>query len=270
MSFSSENGYVPITFDSMMDLIRQGINVQFNMTFTPETFVGTNYYKYFYTLVQRVVENQTKASEIFLKLQSYIAETNARIQRPSVSLPGLIDSFESKGYVISLKPMSESDRGAVNICVLVDPDADDFPEKRLEICTNIKDFVCAGVLSYGDHTESILLSNGQAFEFSFYEPVRTPVKLMLTLTLSDNYVMAIPTDEEIRISLFENIQERYRLGWDFEPQRYFTQEDAPWAATIKLEYSDDDGITWEDEVYEADFRDLFTLSVADITVGMLT
>ena len=266
MSFSSENGYVPITFDSMMDLIRQGINVQFNMTFTPDTFVGTNYYKYFYTLVQRVVENQTKASEIFLKLQSYIAETNARIQRPSVSLPGLIDSFESKGYVIAVKPMISDDRGRVSIAVDVDYTSPDYPAKKLEIATLVKDFVVAGVISMGGEEVDILLSNGQEFTFRFYLPYFTDMILRITIDKSDNHDGIIPSDETIRSMILDNFNARYRLGWDFEPQRYFTHDDAPWAASILLEYSTDSGSTWSSDVKQMLFYDKVRFGLEDITV----
>jgi hypothetical protein len=62
----------------------------------------------------------------------------------------------------------------------------------------------------------------------------------------------------------QNIAARYRLGRDFEPQRYFSVVDAPWASTVLLEWSDDDGGDWDDTVFEADYDDLYTFDLGDI------
>jgi len=266
MSFSLENGYVPVTFAEVMDAIRVGINAQFGTTFTTETFVGTNWYKYFYTLVQRLLENETKTSEIFLKLSQYISSTNLKIQRPSVSPPGLVDSFSSRGYTASVKNNLIADAGTVSICVDTNSAAPTYPATKLAINGLIRDFVAAGIVSKGTEVSQITLSNGQQFDFKFYLPTYIPIKLRLTLAASDNQMVVIPTDVVTRATLFNNIQARYRLGWDFEPQRYFTAVDAPWAASILLEYSLNGGTTWASVVYEADFDKLFTFALADIAV----
>lgn len=266
MSFAQDNGYTPVTFAEIMNFVREAINTQFGTTYTEGTFVGTNWYKYFYVLVQKVLENETKTAEIFLKLQEYFATTNLKIQRPSVSLPGIIDSFTANGWVASVKKNSVEDAGTVSICVDVDDGADDYAAKKLEICNFLKNFVAAGMVFTGSETESITLTNGQEFDFSYHLPDPTPVLLRLTLTSSDNQETVIPDDEEIRQTVFDNIAERYRLGWDFEPQRYFTQVDAPWAATILLEWSDDAGSTWSPDVFEAEFDDLYTFGLEDISV----
>ncbi len=264
MTFSQEQGYTPVSFTTMMAAVREAINLQFGLTYTEGTFVGTNYYKYFYVLLQKVVENETKTAEIFVKLQEYIASTNARIQRPSVSLPGIIDSFTANGLVASVRKNAEEDAGKVAVCVDTDEDALDYAAKRLIICNFLKDFVAAGMVFEGTETESITLTNGQAFDFSFFLPERTAVQLKLTLTTSDNQDVVLPSDEDLRQAVFDNIAARYRLGWDFEPQRYFTQVDAPWAATILLEY--DDGGGYSSDVFEAEFTDLYTFGLDDITV----
>ncbi len=266
MSFSRENGYVPTTFSVVMNAIRLELNAQFGTTYTAESFVGTNWYKYFYTLVQRLLENETKTSEIFLKLSQYISTTNAAIQRPSVSLPGLIDSFESRGYVASIKDNLIADAGTISICVDTDATAPTYAATKLAINSLIRDFVVAGMVYMGTETSLLTLTNGQNFTFKFYLPIYTPILLRLTLTVSDNILMPLPTDVQLRTLLSENVKAGYRLGWDFAPQRYFTLEDAPWASTILVEYSDDDGATWSSDVYEAGFRDLFTYTLADIIV----
>lgn len=266
MSFAQDNGYTPVDFETLMDFIRQGINTQFGTSYTPESFLGTNWYKFAYSIVQKVQEGEIKTSEIFLKLQQYIALTNERIQRPSVSHPGLIDSFTAAGYVASVKPPAEADAGQLFICVDVDDGADDYAEKKLEICTLIKDFVAAGVVTQGTEVENIVLSNGQGFDFKFDLPNRIPVLIKLTAKISVNNLITIPSDEDIRFAIFQNINSRYRLGWNFEPQRYYGLSDAPWAGELVLEWSDDNGLNWYDEVFEATYTDLFEFGLEDITV----
>lgn len=266
MSFSADNGYVPVTFSEMMAAIREAINAEFGTSYTEGTFVGTNWYKYFYVLVQKVLENETKTAEIFTKLQEYIATTNEKIQRPSTSLPGIIDSFAANGYVASVKKNAVEDAGTVSVCVDVDDGAEDYAETKIEICEFLRDFVAAGMVFTGTEEESLTLSNGQEFDFAYHLPDKTPILLRATITSSDNQDMVIPNDEEIRQAIFDNIGERYRLGWDFEPQRYYTAADAPWSATILLEYSVDDGENWLSAVNEADFDELYTFGLEDITV----
>lgn len=266
MTWAKENGYTPITFEALMDAIRLAINAQLDMNFSTETFVASNYYKYFYTLAQRVLENETKTADIFAKLQQYISTTNQKIQRPSVSLPGLLDSFASKGYVASVKNNLVIDKGTISIAVDVDDTLPSYPAKKLEIGQNIAEFVAAGLVTIGDETQQVTLTNGQQFDMKFQLPNRIPVKLRITLDPSDNQTVVVPSDEDIRIKVFANTNARYRLGWDFEPQRYFTQVDAPWAATILLEYSDNGGTTWDDDVFQANYDDLFTFGLDDITV----
>lgn len=265
MTFAQENGYTPTTFAALMSQLREAVNTQFGLSYTDGTFIGSNWYKFWYSLLQLVVGNETRTAEIFVKLQEYIASTNLRIQRPSVSLPGIIDSFAANGYVASVKKNEEADAGTVSVCVDTDDDADDYDAVRLEICNFLKTFIAAGMVFIGSETETITLSNGQDFDFAFALPTRTPILLRLTLTSSDNQDVAIPTDEAVRQIVFDNINARYRLGWDFEPQRYFTQVDAAWASVILLEYNPDGG-GWTDDVFDADFDDLLTFGLEDIEV----
>lgn len=278
MSFAQDSGYTPTDFESIISFIREGINTQFGTAYTEEAFVGTNWYKYAYAIAQRIQSGEIKTAEIFQKLQQYIALTNERIQRPSVSHPGLLDSFAAHGYEASVKPPNESDAGKVFIAVNVDDGAEDYPEKRLEICSLIKDFVAAGMVTMGTEEEEITLTNGQQFTFKFNLANPIPVWLRLTAVRSRNQLIAIPSDEEIRQKIFDYIKgyvdpdtglivpPRYRMGWDFEPERYYTLDDAPWANDVTLEWTDDEGENWYDDVYAAEYDDLFTFGLEDIEV----
>lgn len=266
MSYASDSGYLPSSIPELMEYVRQGINAQFGTSYETETFAGTNWYKYFYALVQRLSENEIKTSEIFLRLQQYFQTTNEKITRPNTTHPGIIDYIEARGYRTSTKAPIDADAGKVFICVDVNNALPNYADLKKEICGYVKDCVVAGVISQGTQVETIALPNAQSFDFKFYLPTKIPVKLRLTINLSSNNQFTVLSDTEIAEKLYANILARYRLGLDFEPERYFSVVDAPWAGSILLEWSDDAGATWHDEIFEADFDELFTLIVTDITV----
>jgi len=385
MGFAQDSGYTPSDIETILGLFMTGINSSFNQTYTAETFEGTNHWKYFYAIAQRVQANEIKMSEIFTYLQQYITVMNERIARPVVTPPGIIEKFAAEGYTASVKKMIEADAGKIHICVDT-PDGDratgnititsyanlvsgtddtvgvagvtftaqegaavlgeatfqaatsnadtaaslatqinahataslsvraqaiaavvhitarnggtagnsialaytdndtnvgatksgtalsggtteaGYAAKKLEICEIIKDSVVGGVWSMGDQTETITLSNGQDFDFSFCLPNRLVPLVRLTTVLSDNNQSVILTTDQQKAIVLANIAARYKLGRDFEPQRYFSVVDAPWAASVLLEYSLNGGASYASTVYEADFDDLFEVGLANISI----
>jgi hypothetical protein len=272
MSFAKENGYTPQPVSTTLEKFREGINEQFDNDYDEESFEGTNHYKYSYGLAQKVSEGEVKTAEIFVKLQEYIETTNDEIQRPSVSFPGLVEAFEDdsehESYRISVKPITEADAGKIFICVDIDEEElteEEFDEKKAEVCQLLSEYVVAGMVYMGDQTESITLSNGQSFDFSFFLPVRTPIKVRAVIKKSENSLLATPDDIVIRQKIYDNVQAKYRLGWNFEPQKYYNNCDAPWAESISLQWSIDDGY-WQTAVHEADYRDLFEIGLENIFV----
>lgn len=273
MSFASDSGYLPLTIEQMMSYVRENVNVQFGTTYTDETFLGTNFYKYFYALIQRLQENEVKTAEIFNRMQEYFMITNEKIQRPNTTHPGIFDYFQSEGYFVSTKPPIDADAGKAFICVDVDSAAPNYAATRLEICNIVKDCVVAGVVSQGTESENITLANGQSFAFKFNLPQRIPVFLRLTLTLSANNEYAIASPDVIKQTLLNNIEAKYSLGKNFEPQRYFSVLDAPWAAQVLLQWTDDvtGGVldptpTWHSEVYQAGYDEVFTFDLTHIII----
>lgn len=400
MSYSNDQGYVPVTIDAIMDDLRQKINTQWGTPYTAETFEGTGFYKYFYALAQKLQENEVKTSEIFIKLQTYFEIINARISRPVNTNPGIIEAlqnYESEliptGLVASMKPMIDEDAGKIHICVdvedgdhaaglvtitsyanLVDSgddtvtvgatvftaqagaatpgdatfqaatseaatatslaaqinahatagslvrataigavvvitalhggtdgnsialaysdegtatvgatvsgsnldggtDDEDYADKRLEICTLISQSTVGGAVTQGTEIESITLPNTQSFDFKYNLPNRIPIGLRLTITLSENNEVLVGDPDQTKLNLIANIAARYKLGKNFEPQKYFSLADAPWASQVLLEYTTDivdgavaGGATWSSEVYDADYDELFTPNLDLVTL----
>lgn len=266
MSYASESGYTARTIESMMLDVMAGVNAQFSLTYTAETFVGTNFYKYFYSLIQLAQENEVKTAEIFLKLQDYFAITNERISRPVTTNPGLIEKLGAEGYTASVKKPIDADAGKVFVCVDTDQTAQTYAAKKLAINTILKNSTVAGVVTQGTEVSAIVLSNGQSFDFKFLLPNRIAVLLKLTITLSENNQVAISDPDDTKLLLVGNILADYRLGKNFEPDRYFSISDAPWAQSVLLQWSDDNGVTYQSTVYDAEFDDLFLIDLANITL----
>ncbi len=267
MGFSREAGYIPLDIETIMLSIMANVNTQFGTSYTAATFAGTNFYKYFYALAQKMQENEVKTSEIFAKLQQYFEVTNELISRPVVTNPGLIEVLEDAGYIASVKPMIDADAGKISICIDTDGDASDYEDVvKPAIAEIIKNSTVAGAVTQGAESTTIVLSNGQSFDFKFSLPDYIPVKLKLTTVLSDNNQVVILSPEEQKDLLIANIAARYRLGKNFEPQRYFSLVDAPWAASVLLEWSDDGGANWFSSIFVAEFDEKYTFSLSDITL----
>lgn len=265
MGFALESGYTPSTVETIIDEIRVNINTQFGTVWTTESFVGTNWYKFAYAVAQRIQKNEIKASEVFAKLQQYFAITNERIQRPVATSPGLIEAFASAGFIASIKPMIDADAGKVNIALDLDSGAAGYAAKKLEAATIIKNSVVAGAVTQGAEVTSIVLSNGQAFDFKYHLPTVITPLIKLTTTLSENNQVVIESPDDVKAKLLANIAARYRLGKNFEPQRYFTTADAPWASQVLLEYKIGGG-AWTNAVYDSAFNEKFNILLANVTL----
>lgn len=266
MGFSQENGYIPESVEQIIDWLRVKVNELFNTSYTPETFEGTNWYKMSYAWAQRMQESEIKTAEIFLKLQQYIAFIQDRISRPVNTAPGIVEKMKAEGWEASVKPVTLLDAGQISIAVDVDETKPEYPAQKETILNLISQITVGGTVTNGTETGNVVISNGQSFEYKFFLPNRIATQLRLTITESENNQNTIPSDEEIRDLLVEKISSIYRLGKNFEPQTYFTVEDAPWASQVLLEYSINGGANWSDDIYDADFDDLLTFGLEDILV----
>lgn len=384
MSFSTDQGYVPLAIDELMEIVRVNINTQFSTNFTQDEFIGSGHYKNMYSLVQRLQENEVKASEIVLKLQQYFIVTNEMIQRPKTTHPGIVDVLLEAGFEASTKPPELADAGKVYVCVnVVDNHArgeveitsyanlvsgtddsvtvgatvftaqagsatpgaatfqaatsnaltavslaaqinahatagalveawvdgavviiralsggtggnaialaytdndtnvgatvsaatllggivsdDEYDDIEEEISEILSDCIAGGIVSMGREGVEVTLPNLQAFEYLYALPERQRTYLKLTIGISDHNEHAIPSDEEIKAVLLANVIARYKMGRDFEPDKYFSTEDAPWAASILLQYSDDD-MSYASIVEENDFDFLREFDIDDISL----
>lgn len=265
MSYAQDTGYTPRTVEEILEEWREEINDQFDTTYDAQTFVGSKHYQYFYRAAQMVQRGEVKTSQIFQKLQDYIATTNDRIQRPTTTYPGLVEALEDAGYSASIKPPAYEDRGTVSICIDVDDTDPDYPAIKQELLELISTFIAGGMVFMGTETGDVVISNGQNFPFAYFLPTKRRTYMRVTLKKSDNSNVEIPDDVTLRTLVRDNVLARYQLGWDFEPERYLTQAEVLWASDLKIEYSFN-LFGWDVDVYQASFDELLQVALGDIQI----
>lgn len=267
MPFNDESGFTPDSFNDIMTRLREGINSKFSVNFTEEDFVGTNFYKFSYTLAQEVLAREIEFSEAYAKLQDYIRAQNINLAAPKTPVEGLIAAFKDEGYIISVRPMTLATAGKIGVCVDVDSEAEDYAEKKQSILSLLNTYTVGGIYFDGTESGNVVLSNGQSFPFAFYTPIKYEAYLKLTISLSTNSNILKDDDDAIKQILLKNLAELYALGRNFEPDRYFNiYRDAQYASSVKLEWKTTAEGTYSDAVFAADFRDLFTFSSDRIEV----
>lgn len=267
MGYTTVNGFTPDSVESIIDKFRVAINAEFATSYTTETFKGTKFYKFVYGLAQEINKNEITYAECFQKLQDYIIQTNAKINDQRTHRNGIVKYLASKNYLASLKPQTALEAGQVTVCVDVDDSDPDYATLKQQILDYLKDCVVGGIVCNGSETGTSVLTNGQSMPFAYDLPTKTDVYLKLTITLSKNTDIVAPADADIKALLLANIAERYSLGMDFEPERYFeVMADAPYASDILLEYSLDSGSTWDSVVYESLFTDFWQFDILNVSL----
>lgn len=265
MPYSTDNNYTPDTFQDLITRFMLGVNSFFGTDFTYTQFVGTGFYKLFFVIAQQILSAENTFAECYTKLQDYIRTTNETIAIPKTPRQGLIDTFAAAGYTISLEPQTADNAGTLGVCVDVDPLSGEFADQKQEILQMLADYTVAGLYYAGTQKGNVRLSNGQDFEFAFYTPTRTELTLKLTVKVSQNTTILADNEGTIKEKLLANFAQLYRLGNDFEPEKYFTiSRDAPYASEVLLEWKTTGDFS--SDVLEAQFTDLFVLSADNITV----
>lgn len=261
MPYTDKNGYVPHTMEEVMQLILLDINDQFNTSYSYDQFVGTGFYKFFYVLAQRIVALDTSFAEVYAKLQDYVRFMNEQINAPAVNPERALKILRTAGFTASVRPVTQDTAGELAFCVDLDDKLPNYATQKQRVLDILKTCTAGGIYFAGTETGTSILSNGQAMPYAFFLPARYEVSLKLTIHASASSGLAVPSESQIKQTLADNLAAMYRMGVDFEPERYFTvSRDASYAAVVKLEYQKETGGAWSDEVYKADFKDLFVFN----------
>jgi hypothetical protein len=127
-------------------------------------------------------------------------------------------------------------------------DNEDYAETKQEIIDRMHDWLSAGLYFSGTETGTKTALNGQVFSYAYALPTDIDILVRITVVISANSSTPIFNENQIRDAFNAKFAELYKIGLDFEPEKYLEiSRDLPFASDILLEYSEDDGDNWLSE-----------------------
>lgn len=276
MSYDVINGYGKQTFPDLMKIMTDSINRHFDTDYTTDTVVGSNHFKFFYGGLQLVMETENKIAELGVKIADYIRTVNESIQAPVSSVDGTIQYFKKNlGLNVSLRAITDvSLAGKPKIAVDIDSASADFESRKQQIFDALRLSQTEGLYWFNPSTtpadneyrgESSAL-NGQAFPYAFYIPREVPIYVRITVTRSRDNLSFQLNVTQIREIFESNFAKMYSIGRDFEGDTYLSTCDIKSAASIVVEWSDDN-INWSSAVREMEFDTKITLKNVEVIEG---
>ena len=235
-----------------------------------------SHFKFFYGGLQLVMETENKIAELGVKIADYIRTVNESIQAPVSSVDGTIQYFKKNlGLNVSLRAITDvSLAGKPKIAVDIDSASADFESRKQQIFDALRLSQTEGLYWFNPSTtpadneyrgESSAL-NGQAFPYAFYIPREVPIYVRITVTRSrDNLAFQLNVTQ-IREIFESNFAKMYSIGRDFEGDTYLSTCDIKSAASIVVEWSDDN-INWSSAVREMEFDTKITLKNVEVIEG---
>ena len=253
MAFDLENGYQPRTFDEILQAFTDEVNTQFGTTYDTTTIVGTEFYKFFYAGAQLVMQSEAQTAEITAKMTDYIRTANENINLPKSTIDGFTQGLLAPvadgglGLVSTIKNITNSaEAGYLFLVVDVDDAADDYATTKQEIINRMGAWLSAGLYYTGTEEGDRIALNGQTFTYKYALPTAVDILVRITVTTSANAKTPILNENQVRDIFDANFASLYRLGLDFEPEKYLEiARDLPFASDILLEYNDGGG--WDDQ-----------------------
>lgn len=270
MSYNIVNGYSPRTYENILEECVNVVNEEFGTTYTSQSFVGTNLWKFLYATIQGLMTVENNIAELGVKLQDYIRTQNEKLILPTSSNDGIMQRIEQElNLISSVKPVELGEGGNVYIAVDIDDTAEGYAEQKQRILEILHKYLGAGLFYHGTESGYVTASNGQQFEYAYELPTTKPLKVKISVTISDNTTRFIETTNAIKDKFFKNFGEFYKLGYDFEPVKYLCRDDLPFASKIELTYSTDGGSTYSGEVLQNEYNEKITINPNDVEVEVL-
>jgi len=248
MAFDLENGYQPRTFDEILAAFTAEINDQFGTDYDTTTIIGTEFYKFFYAGAQLVMEAEAQTAEITAKMTDYIRTANENINLPKSTIDGFIQGLKRELDLDStIKNITLSaEAGYLFLVVDVDDESEDYEEVKQEIIDRMHAWLSAGLYYTGTEEGTKTAINGQVFTYKYALPTPVDILVRITVKVSANAKTPIFNENQIRDIFDANFAELYKLGLDFEPEKYLEiARDLPFASEIITEYSQDSGANWD-------------------------
>lgn len=255
MAYDLINGYQPRTFDQLKAEMLAEVNEQFDENYDENSIVGTNHYKFFYGGIQLVMRAEAQFSEITARLTDYIRTSNEKINLPKSTINGFTagllapESEGGLGLKSTIKDIINPDEaGYLFLVVDVDSEAGDYASTKQEIIDRMHAWLTTGLYYVGAETGERVAINGQVFTYAYDLPTPVNILVRITVRVSANFKTPVLNANQIRVIFNTNFEKFYRIGLNFEPEKYLEiARDAPFASDILLEYSEDSGSTWSDQ-----------------------
>ncbi len=139
----------------------------------------------------------------------------------------------------------------------------DYAALKQEIINRMGAWLSAGLYYTGSEEGDRVALNGQTFTYKYALPTPVDILVRITATVSANAKTPVLNENQIRDIFDANFASLYRLGLDFEPEKYLEiARDLPFASDILLEYSEDAGSTWDDQPRAMAYNEKIALSAA--------
>lgn len=262
--YSIENGFIPRTFNQIMNELMGNININFGLNYTEENFIGTNFYKFCYSIAESIVEQDVMTQNIYEHYLNYVTNVNLKINTPVCTIDNLLEKFDAEDIEVGFMENDDTNCGTIYMSVNLDESGN--TENEQKIGQILSENTSAGTAFVGTKSVDIALSNGQAFTYKWELANLIPAQIKITFTLSD-VETGILTEQEVKDKFIEMVTASYRLGNNFEPQRFCNVNIYPFASECLLEYSLDSGSTWLTDVYVSNYDDKLTFDPDDIIVN---
>lgn len=272
MSYTVTNGYAPRTYETILAECVAIVNQEFGTSYTTQSFVGTNLWKFLYTTIQGLMTVENNIAELGTKLQDYIRTQNEELIIPRSSPDGIMQIIKDElGLVSSIKPVdTAANAGLIYLAVDIDNTSADYADRKQQIFNLLHENMGAGLFYNGTETGSVTASNGQVFNYAFELPDEVPLKVKIQIRVSDNTTLFVETPAKIKEKFLANFAELYKLGYDFEPQIFLCRDrDLPFASEITISYSEDGGTTYETDIRDCAYNEKITIAPNDIEVEVL-
>lgn len=252
MAFDLINGYRPRTFEEILTAMTAKINTQFGTTYDTTTIIGTEFYRFFYAGAQEVMQAEAFIAEITAKMTDYIRTANENINLPKSTIDGFIQGLKRSeaegglGLNSTIKNITDSaEAGHLFLVVDTDSGAVNYATIKQGIIDRMHNWLTGGLFYEGAQTGTKTALNGQVFNYAFALPTAVNILVRITVKVSANSTTPILNENQIRTIFNANFAALYRIGLNFEPEKYLEiARDLPFASEIFLEYSENAGATW--------------------------
>lgn len=253
-------GFQPDNFDEIMEVYYNKFIASSDeySDITFDKFKGSEEYRHFYAAVQVDMTLQLMFSGISDKIADYMREINYKIGKPTTThseiVGGLVRDFD---YIVAASMMgqTEANRGTTELYITYSMPVDQVTAAmNADIAAYLSQYNIVGGNVMVNGSEGVKfeigtpLENGQSWVYRWNSGTDVDLKFRFNVWISRGAADAGHTVQDIIKIIEGKFADRYSMGSDIEPEKYWNLDAFDWAGDALLEYSIDGGSTWSDKV----------------------